>query len=322
MSKLKKAFTLVLGVTIIGLFIAYVAAGWNEIPLDDEARSNAPGTFLDTSQGKVHYQWYGEKDAPAIVMVHGFSTPGFIYRQNADALAAAGFRVLTFDHLGRGWSDRPQTKYDDQFYVRELLDVLDGLGLKQPIGLVGLSMGGLTTSYFAGNHPTRIKALFLFVPAGFDLAADPDSISMKILMTPIIGDWAWRVFGKGILLSDAQYDEANLKPGHRLQGDVTEQMKYEGYWQALLSSYRNTQMHDRGEVFEKLQTLDIPVTALFGSNDATVLPSSLRKFKEIVPKGNGMMIDGGGHGLNYQMPTQSNEHLVNFFETHLEKEQN
>jgi len=153
MAKLMKLLVVLFSVIIAAIIGSYMLAGWNEIELDDAARANAPGAFLDTTQGKIHYQWYGEEDAPTIVMVHGFSTPGFIYRQNADALAAAGFRVLTFDHLGRGWSDRPQTRYDDQFYERELLDVLDGLNVTQPIGLVGLSMGGLTTSYFAARHP-------------------------------------------------------------------------------------------------------------------------------------------------------------------------
>lgn len=318
MPKLKTMLAGVLGIMIAGALAAYILAGWNERPLDDDARANAPGAFLDTSQGMIHYQWYGEEDAPTIVMVHGFSTPSFIYEQNANALAAAGFRVLTFDHLGRGWSDRPSTDYDDQLYERELLDVLDGLALQEPIGLVGLSMGGLTTSYFAGRHPDRIAALFLFVPAGFDLATDPESFSSRMLMTPMIGDWIWRVFGEDILLGDPQYDETDLEPGSRLQGSVTEQMQYEGYMQALLSTYRHMQMHSRTEVFQMLQSTDVPVTALFGSADPTVLISSLGKFSQAVPRANGVMIEGGGHGLNYQMPEQSNAHLISFFQTHLE----
>lgn len=320
MSRFKKILLLVLGIIFAVGLLAYFAAGWNELPLDDDARAKAPGAFLDTSQGKIHYQWYGNEDAPVIVMVHGFSTPSFIYRQNAGALVTAGFRVLTFDHLGRGWSDRPQTKYDDQLYERELLDVLDGLALKEPVGLVGLSMGGLTTSHFAGLHPDRIKALFLFVPAGLDLATDPKNLSIKMIMTPIVGDWIWRVFGKQVLLGDAQYNEINLKPADRLQGDVTEQMNYEGYWQALLSTYRHTQMHDREEIFQRLEALDLPVTALFGDADTTVLPSSLDKLRGVAPSANGVIIEGGGHGLNYQMSSQSNEYLINFFRAHLKVE--
>lgn len=320
MIKFAKILLGLLAVLTVGMIGSYVLASWNEVELDDVARANAPGVFLDTSQGKIHYQWHGAEGSPTIVMVHGFSTPGFIYRQNADALAAAGYRVLTFDHLGRGWSDRPDVQYNDEFYERELLDVLDGLDVQQPIGLVGLSMGGLTTSYFAGRHPDRVAALFLFVPAGFDLATDPGSTSTKLLMTPVFGDWIWRVFGKGILLGDAQYDESKLEPGSRLQGDVSEQMNYAGYFEALLSTYRHTQMYDRGEVFEALQAADVPVAALFGSEDTTVLPSSFDKFQAAVPSATSTMVEGGGHGLNYQMPDQSNAQLISFFQAHLPSE--
>jgi pimeloyl-ACP methyl ester carboxylesterase len=319
MPGLKTVLAAILGIVIVGILAAYILAGWNERPMDDDARASAPGAFLETSQGRIHYQWFGEADAPTIVMVHGFSTPSFIYEQNATALAAAGFRVLTFDHFGRGWSDRPRTSYDDQFYERELLDVLDGLAIREPIGLVGLSMGGLTTSYFAGRHPDRIAALFLFVPAGLDLSADPESVSSRLLMTPIIGDWIWRVFGKSILLGDPQYDESDLEPGNRLQGDVAEQMQFEGYMPALLSTYRNMQMHSRDEVFQALRSTGIPVTALFGSADPTVLNTSLARLDRALPTANTVMIEGGAHGLSYQMHEQANANLIEFFEAHLEQ---
>lgn len=319
MSGQKKLVLIILGIVLVGVFGAYIKAVWNDLPMDAHARANASGNFLNTSQGKVHYQIYGEKAAPTIVMVHGFSTPNFIYKQNATALAAAGFKVVTFDHLGRGWSDRPSMKYDDEFYERELLDILDGLELTEPVGLVGLSMGGLTTSYFTGRHPDRVKALFLFVPVGFDLNPDPDSMSVKALKAPILGDWVWRVFGEDILLGDPQYNELKLKFPNRLQGDVTKQMQYKGYLQSLLSTYRHMQMHDRAEVYRTLQTKNIPVTAIFGTADTTVLPTSLDKFNETIPDAKTVMIEGGGHGLNYQRHEQTNEYLISFFKAHLKK---
>lgn len=320
MAKFKKMLLFVLGAIFVSFLLAYITAAWNERPLDDDARAKAPGVFLNTSQGKIHYQWYGKKGAPVIVMAHGLATPSFTFRQNADALAAVGFRVLTFDHLGRGWSDRPKARYDALFYERELLDVLNGLALKEPVGLVGISMGGLTMSNFAGRYPDRVKALFLFVPVGFDLASDPDSIFRKMLMTPVVGDWIWRVFGKKFVLSNPQYDDSKLEPINQLQGDMAEQMSYQGYFQALLSTVRHLPLRNRNDVYQRLHATDIPVTALFGSDDTTVLPSSLDKLNKIIPRANGVMIQGGGHGLNYQMSIRSNEHLTTFFRSHLKTE--
>ncbi|MEQ9126282.1 MAG: alpha/beta hydrolase, partial [Alphaproteobacteria bacterium] len=120
--------------------------------------------------GQIHYQFSGPEDGPLIVMVHGYSTPGFIFDQNAAALREAGFRVLQFDHFGRGWSDRPDTAYDADFYDAELMSLLDTLGISKPVGLVGLSMGGPIVAEFAARHPQRVSKVFLFVPAGFDVS--------------------------------------------------------------------------------------------------------------------------------------------------------
>lgn len=316
MKKIVYTLLLIIGFAVTG---AYVLAGLGESELDDDARLSAPGKFLDTAKGKLHYQWYLPSslsaDAPIIVMAHGFSTPAFVFEQNASALSKAGFKVLTFDHFGRGWSDRPIGPYDDVFYEQELLSLLDGLNIKQAVGLVGLSMGGVTATNFTKQHPSRIKALFLIVPSGFELAKDGTSASGRLLRTPLLGDWAWRVFGKKVLSStNATAQDAN--EANSLQGDPTIQMQYKGYFRALLSSYRNTQMYNRDELYKKLSKTNIPTKAIFGKQDSTVLIGSLERFKSAMPNAESQVLDGG-HGLSVQLYKQVNLELITFFEQHL-----
>lgn len=311
-------FKIVLSLLLLTLLIvlslyAYVIASAER--LDSEARSLAPGAFLETSQGTLHYRWHGPEDGTVIIMTHGFSTPNFIFEQNAIALADQGFRVLTFDHFGRGWSDRPRTKYTIDFYDRELLDLANGLGLTEPFGLVGLSMGGPITAEFTARHPERVSGLFLFVPAGFKLGTDPGSTNDKLLRTPIIGDWIWRVFGKRILLGDPQYDEIAVAPENRLAGDVTAQMKYAGYFEALLSSYRHLPMYDRDETYQRVEQSGVPVHAIFGEKDTTVLIESANRLSRAAPSAQITRLANGEHGLNYQMNSVTNPILIDFFES-------
>jgi pimeloyl-ACP methyl ester carboxylesterase len=307
---------LVLGLIAIILLLAvavYIRAGWGERVLDEDARSLAPGAFLETPAGKLHYRWHGDAGNPVIVMAHGFSTPNFIFEQNADALVAAGYRVLTFDHFGRGWSDRPKAKYNPDFYDQELADLLDGLGLSEPVGLVGLSMGGVITAEFTARHPERVSRLFLFVPAGLSLGGDAGDTNDRLLRTPILGDWVWRVFGKSILLGDPQYDESKLGAANRLAGDVTQQMSYRGYFRALLSSYRHLPMRDQDEVFARLGDTGVPIMAVFGDQDTTVPPESARRLEALIPSARVEILPEGEHGLNYQMHEITNPMLVNYF---------
>ena len=309
MRKIAVAFVLI----ALVIAVPFLAAGWNEKPLTDEVRSaQAPGGTVSIDGGKIHYIERGPDNGPVILMVHGFSVPHFIFEQNAQALADAGYRVIQFDHFGRGWSDRPRTTYGIEFYDRELLQVFDALDLEEPVGLVGLSMGGVITTEFVANHPERVSKLFLLVPAGLKNASDPDSLSTRMIMTPGLGDWIWRVFGKQILQGRLD-DETVLPPANRLQGDVTEQMNYRGYLPALLSSLRNLPMSDRDTAFERAAATGVPIAAIFGGADETISVESAAMMEALVPNAEVEVFADGTHSLNYQQFEAVNERLLAFF---------
>jgi pimeloyl-ACP methyl ester carboxylesterase len=300
------------GLILFLAFSAYLGADLMLKPLNDEARRSAPGAFADLSDGKLHYRLEGPEGAPLVVLVHGFSTPNFIYEQNVEALNAAGLRTLRFDHFGRGWSDRPSGKYDVDFYDRALIELLDHVGVDEPFGLAGLSMGGPIVAEFTARHPERVNKLVLLVPAGLDLASS-DSGAAKLVQMPIIGDFLWRMIGKSILLGDPQYDESARAPEDRLRGDVTEQLQYRGYLQALLSSLRHMPMAGREETFTRVAATGIPVLAIYGAKDETVLISSAERLQGLIAAADVRVLDEGEHGLNYQHHKIVNPWLVEFF---------
>ncbi len=121
------------------------------------------------------------------------------------------------------------------------------------------------------------------------------------------------MFGKSILLGDSQYDETSRVPEDRLQGDVTEQLEYRGYLQALLSTFRHMPMTDREETFQRLAATGVPVLAIYGDADETVLVSSAAKLEQLLPDGDIRIVEGGEHGLNYQMHSLVNPWLVDWF---------
>ncbi|MEL6758670.1 MAG: alpha/beta hydrolase [Pseudomonadota bacterium] len=305
------------GLRLISLIVmvllgVYLLADLRLKPLDDEARAGAPGAFATLSDGQLHYVWDGPEDGPVILLVHGFSTPHFIYQQNVEALTAAGFRTLRFDHFGRGWSDRPRTRYDIEFYDRAINELLAEVGVTEPFGLVGLSMGGPIVAEYAARYPERVDRLVLLVPAGLDTAGG-EGASAVLLNTPLIGDWIWRMFGKSILLGDRQYDESNRASEDRLQGDVQEQFEYRGYLQALLSTYRHMPMTGREETFLRLAETQVPTLAIYGDADETVLVSSAETLQTLMPNADVRVVPGGEHGLNYQMHDLVDPWLVGWF---------
>jgi pimeloyl-ACP methyl ester carboxylesterase len=302
-----------LGILAFAMWASWSWAGRDLKPLDDIERARAPGQFVQLPGAQIHYRFSGREGAPLVVLVHGYSTPGFIFDQNAAALRDAGFRVLQFDHLGRGWSDRPDSRYDVDFYDWELLALLDALNVKEPVGLVGLSMGGPIVAEFAVRHPERVARVFLFVPAGFDVAGT-DGFQASLLRTPVLGDWLWRLVAMDAIAGDPQYNEAGLDPESRLQGDVREQMKYRGYGRALLSTFRNFPMQGREDTYAALGRTGLPVAAVFGDADPTVVLSSADALRAAIPSAKIQIIEGGDHGLNYKRHLDVNPVLTGWFE--------
>ena len=297
---------LLITIAVAGL-LSYVIAPYFLKPFDEQTLKQAPGDHIKLSQGQLHYRWDGPSQGPVIVLVHGLSTPHFVFEQNTKALVGAGFRVLRFDHFGRGWSERPSARYDADFYDSELLELLDKLGLKEPVGLVGLSMGGLISAEFAARHPERISKLFLLAPAGLDTSSSAD-----VLRIPVIGDWIWRLFGRSILLKTYLAREPEL-PANELAGDVSVQMQYRGYLDALLSTIRNLSLSNNDSTFQRLNKAGVPIKVVFGELDAVVLPSSAQSLRSLAPKADITMLPDARHNLAFARHQEVNSLLLEWF---------
>jgi pimeloyl-ACP methyl ester carboxylesterase len=133
-------------------------------PMTDAARAGVPGEFIRLPDGVTHAEVAGPRRGPVVVMAAGFSVPAYIWDSLYQRLADSGFRVIRYDYYGRGWSDRPDARYDQDLYVRQLAGLLDALGVHQPINLAGLSFGGTIVTSFAAAHPERVRRLIYLDP--------------------------------------------------------------------------------------------------------------------------------------------------------------
>ena len=109
----------------------------------------------------------GPVDAPVVVFIHG-SGPGASgqsnFRQNADAFAAAGFRVVLPDLIGYGASSKPAgIDYTLALFTDTLHDALVRLGIAKAV-LIGNSLGGGIALQMALDHPGFVDRLILMAP--------------------------------------------------------------------------------------------------------------------------------------------------------------
>ena len=111
--------------------------------------------------------WEGGE--PAVICVHGLTANCRCWDIIAKNLAP-DFRVLAVDLRGRGLSDKPDTGYSVEHHVRDLVCLLDDLGLSQAV-FMGHSLGAYISLALAAEHPERAAGLVL-VDGGGDLSQE------------------------------------------------------------------------------------------------------------------------------------------------------
>ena len=109
---------------------------------------------------RCHWRCTGAAEGPALVLLHGFGASSGHWRDNAEAIAAAGYRVYAMDLLGFGQSDQPGGRLDNRLWSRQLQCFLEQI-VGQPAVVVGNSLGslvGLTTAVFRPELVVAVAA--------------------------------------------------------------------------------------------------------------------------------------------------------------------
>ena len=275
--------------------------------LSEQAREEIGGLYLDTEYGTLSYTREGSVNSSAVILVHGFSTPKFVWDQITPSLVAKGYQVITFDHLGRGFSDRPAGPYNAELYQSELAGLIAKLELKTPLTLVGYSMGGANVVDYAASHPEQIQQLILIAPAGY--MDDPDSSALAA--KPIIGEWLATVFGNQYAGTAIQSEiEEGLAPKDMYE-KFQKQASFKGYTEALLSTLRHYPMHDLAHRYKIVGKAGIPVLAIWGTADEVVPYSGAAEMAADVPQLKIEAIEDGNHNIAYaQAQLVANKILV------------
>ncbi len=205
-------------------------------PMTRARQGRAPGRMADLDQGATHYTWSGPEGGPVVVCIHGLSTPSYVFAATQRHLAGMGFRVLTYDLYGRGYSDRPRSAQTLDFFLTQLRGLLQHQNVGGPFVLLGFSMGAQIAIAFASEEGPRVGALVLVAPAGLNAP----NTEFDPWTAPILGDWLTRVAGgwklRRTLVEEGQI--ATIIPD--LERRQAAETRTRGFLPAVLSSRRRS----------------------------------------------------------------------------------
>lgn len=285
-----RASRLILAVVVAGLVVTYRARNPERQTLDGSARQLAPGRFLQLADGMTHYQVSGPDDGQRVVLVHGFSVPSYIWDSTSAALSAAGFRVARYDTFGRGFSDRPDVPYTLDLFDRQLQQLLDSLGWRGPVDVVGLSMGGAVSAAFSGRHSERVRSLSLIDPV-----AEPSAPLPAMFRFPLLGPLLWQILAVPAMPEGQLTDFVEPARWPDWTARYRDQMQYRGFGRALRSTLTALSAVQLDSVYGLVGTSGIPVLLIWGKEDKTVPIEQAEIVRRAIPAAQYHPIDSAAH---------------------------
>ncbi|AOK12801.1 MULTISPECIES: alpha/beta fold hydrolase [Burkholderia] len=104
---------------------------------------------------RQHYLDAG--NGPVVVLLHGFPETSFAWRHQMPVLART-YRVIAPDLRGYGETDKPASGYDKRNMARDIVGLLDRLGIDK-VALVGHDRGARVATRLVKDHPERVDRL-------------------------------------------------------------------------------------------------------------------------------------------------------------------
>jgi len=201
--------------------------------------------------------------------------------------------VITLDQRGVGKSSSPNYPYTMDMFVDETNELLNFLGIRERIHLLGMSMGGMTAQHFTLKYSHRVKTLILLGTSAFIQEEheplfkeykeimnelNPEDGFKRICKT-LFSDSFLKRLDQDKILKDAVYEELMVK-------DRTK-------WQTYVNQSTAIRNHDTRSLLHKIAQ---PTLILHGTTDKQVPFSHAKLLHEKIPHSKFIRLDGLGHG--------------------------
>jgi len=279
-------------------------------PMDATARKKAPGHLAALPKGKTHYQWYGPSDGPLVVCVHGLTTPSFVWNSIAPALAKEGYRVLTYDLFGRGYSDRPNGIQDPAFFNNQLDALLSDQNIDGDLALIGYSMGGAIGASYAVNGSRPVNKLILLAPAGMQPVGSP--ALRRMVQIPVLSRWLMLARYPSMLRQGLRHEADHPSSVTGMNALQHAELGFRGFVPAVHESLRGMLTDSFQNFHEKIYQRGTPVLAVWGAQDDVIPLSAKDTLSRWNPDTKHHVVQSAEHGVTYSHTPEVLTHVIRF----------
>lgn len=276
----------------------------------DKPSAAATTQFVEVDGRRLAYRSVGQ--GKPLVLFHRFRgvlglwDPAFI-----DALAAEGFRVITFDYSGIGLSTG-QPSYNPATMVKDAKDLIDALGLKD-VAIGGWSIGGIVAQIYLAMFGASVSHVVLLAttPPG-KLVKGGEQLFYDAAAVPGIGlDDFTTIFFEP---ADEGSRAASRRSFERiLSQKIPRSPDVPADWaMAQIGNTPRNPVFPAEEVLQVLKTTNVPILHLGADHDIVFPIENWYALNGQLPTVRLITYPRTGHGPQHQFPEEAARHIAGF----------
>jgi len=272
---------------------------------------------LPTGKIATSYVVQGEAKAGTapLLLLHGFDSSLFEFRRLLPLLEKKR-QVYAVDLCGFGFCDRTSpclqnkkpTDRVDPDNIKQHLQAFCQQVIRQPVVLVGASMGGGVAIDLVVSHPELIDRLVLIDAVGF--ASGP---AIGKFMFPPLDRWATNFLrNAGVrrkISENAYYDKSFVTPDAELCASLHLLMPN---WQESLIAF--TKSGGYNFLSQRVAQIMVPTLVLWGRQDKILGVKDAVRFQKVLPESQLVWIEQCGHVPHLEQAHVAAEHILNFLQ--------
>lgn len=255
----------------------------------------------------INYTVDGPVTGIPVVFIHGFPFSQEMWKPQVEVLKQE-YHVVTYDVRGHGQSDVGSAQYTLEYFVDDLIGLLDHLRITSCV-LAGLSMGGYIALRATEREPGRVRGLVLC-----NTKSEADTNEAKIRranQAKSVKIFGIKKFADSFLKTvfaekSFQQNQDAVKLIRRLI-EQTSTSTIAGTLIALAARTDST---------PSLSRINVPTLIMAGQFDEVAPPSLSISMKEKIPNAELQIIPYAAHISNLENTDEFNKHIINFLKKH------
>ena len=268
--------------------------------------------YITTKDGtKIAFKDWG-KGQP-ILFSHGWPLAGDAWDAQMLFFGMNGYRVISHDRRGHGFSDQPWNGNNMDQYADDLAELIEKLDLKDLI-MIGHSTGGGEVAHYIGRHGSKRVAKVVLVaavpPLMLKTEANPEGTPLDV----------FDGIRKGTASNRAQFFKDLSAPfyGFNRDGATIKDGLRESFWSmgmqgGIKGEYDCIKEFSEVDYTADLKKIDKPTLVIHGDDDQIVpIKAAGEKTSKIVKGAEYKVYKGGSHGLAQVDPDTFNADVLKF----------